>query len=152
MKRTVNAPDDEPKAKERLKPSEGEHQFQIVDVITHEDQLGTLFNLDEDTVMVKCEVSVGDEIGREILNRCNINDQSDSFWATRAMLKAIGLDYKGVIEIDTDAWIGRQFICEVKYNQSKDGTKTYANLSKYNYEKQVEQFGGATKPETVNWD
>jgi hypothetical protein len=152
MKRQAIASQEEPEQKKFEIPSEGEKKFQITDVITVDDKLGAMLKLDGDTVAVKCEVAEGEEVGREILHRINLDDQADNFWATRALLKVIGLEYKGEITIDTDEFIGRQFYCEVKHNKSKDGTKTYANLGKYNYEKPVEQFTTPGAPLTEGWD
>jgi hypothetical protein len=152
MKRQAIAPQEEPEQKKFEIPSEGEKKFQITDVITVDDNLGTILRLDSDTIAVKCEVCEGPELGREIMHRLTIDDQAENFWATRALLKAIGLEYKGEITIDTDEFIGRQFYCNVKHNKSKDGTKTYANLGKYNYEKPVEQFTQPGAPLTEGWD
>lgn len=152
MKRTVKGSDQEPEQKAFEMPSELEHLFQVVDVfdINYE---GNKFNLDQNTVIAKLEVCGGDEEGRTMLNRISLDDQWKGFFATRLFLKAIGEEYKGeMITIDTDSWIGKQFYALVRHNPSKDGTKVFANIAEYNYEKPVEQFTQPGAPLTEGWD
>lgn len=158
MKRTVNAPDNEPEQSNFQIPSEKEHLFQVVDVFTMVDE-GNKFNLDNNTIIAKCEICGGDEEGRTLLQRLSLDDQWKGFFATRLFLKAIGQPHKGQIEIDTDSFIGMQFYATVIHNKSKDGTKTFANIAEYNFEKLVDQHY-ITKTElspiktdnTVAWD
>lgn len=152
VKRTVNMGDNEPDQKTFDLPSEGEHLFQVVDVFTQDDEIGQKLNLDENTVSAKCEVSIGDETGRTLLQRCSLDEKWKGFFATRLFLKAIGEVHKGAgIEIDTDRWIGRQFYAVVKYNGK------FANIAEYNFEKSsaLAQHDGAPavkKPEDMKWE
>lgn len=132
MKRTANCQEEEPKQSLYELPSEKEHSFNVVDVNPDEN--------DVDIVYVQLEVSSGDESGRRIRNRINLNDQSKSFFATRLFLKAIGEPYKGVIDIDSDNWFGRSFVASVKHttttktgNDGVEKTRTFANIDKYNF-------------------
>lgn len=129
MKRTVNMGNEEPSQKSFPKPSEGEHLFQVVDVFDSTNAPGKMV-LDDNTVSVKLEVAIGDEIGRTMLHRLNLDPFWKGFFATRLFLKAIGEPYKGDgIEIDTDRWIGRQLFAVVVHNGD------YVNISEYNFEK-----------------
>jgi hypothetical protein len=105
--------------------------------------------LDENTVCVKLEVAIGDELGRTMLQRCSLDPTWKGFFATRMFLKAIGEPYKGDIDIDTDRWIGRQAYVNVVHNGQ------YANVADYNFEKcaslsQVNP-GGITKAADLEW-
>lgn len=126
-------------------PTEGEHLFQISDIIEDIDN-------DPDIVHVKCEIVGGSEEGRTLLNRCTIDDNGKGFFATRFLLKAIGCKYKGDnFPIDTDEWQGKQFYATVVYN------KGYANIKEFNFDKMVEQAPteklGRTNPGgEIVWD
>jgi hypothetical protein len=152
MKRTVNMGDNEPEQKKFDLPSEGEHLFQVVDVFTQEDEIGQKLNLDENTVSAKCEVAIGDETGRTLLQRCSLDETWKGFFATRLFLKAIGEQHKGAgIEIDTDRWIGRQFYATVVHN------KGFANIADYNFEKsaaiaQQDSAPAITNPADIAWE
>ena len=128
VKKTVDAPDSEPNTFE--KPSEGEHTFQVVDVIENENT--------PDIVAVKCESKT--EEGRSLLHRLNLDENFKGFFAVRLFLKAIGEQYKGKgLVIDSDNWIGREFTATVVYNEDKnDPSKIYANIGDYNFEKTPE--------------
>lgn len=154
MKRTVNMGDTEPDQKSFKKPSEGQHLFQVVDVYDITNQVGKM-DLDENTVYVKLEVAIGEEIGRSILLRLSLDENWKGFFATRLFLKAIGEAHKGKdIEIDTDRWIGRQLYADVIHNGE------YANIDSYDFEKcaQLSQPtgnanpGGVTDPSQVAWE
>lgn len=152
VKRTVNAGDNEPEQQSYDLPSEKEHLFQVTDFFDSSYE-GNKFNLDNDTVLVKCEVVGGDEEGRSLLQRISLDPNFKGFFATRLFLKAIGEAYKGDIEMDTDFWVGRQFYATVVHNPSKG--KTYANISEYNFDKLVEQVktpGAGTPENEVAWD
>ena len=106
--------------------------------------------------MVKLEVVGGNEEGLTLLNRVNLNQDDKAFYFSRLFLKAIGEPYKGEFEIDTDSWIGKQFYATVKHTKSKDGTKTYANINEYNFDKKIEQkykapVGQITDPSEILW-
>ena len=90
VRRTVNMGEGEPEQKQFDLPSEGEKLFQVVDVFEMGSEMGDKLSLDIDTVSVKCEVAIGDELGRTLLNRLNLNETSKGFFATRLFLKAIG--------------------------------------------------------------
>lgn len=141
MRRTINAGDSEPDQKTFDLPSESEHLFQVSDIFTSEDDMGVKLNLDADTVSVKCEVVNGEDAGRTLLIRLSLDPSFKGFFATRLFLKAIGLPHKGLIEIDTDDFQGRQFYATVVHN------KGYANIKEYNFEKIVEEVD--TKPDKV---
>ena len=150
VRRTVNMGEGEPEQKQFDLPSEGEKLFQVVDVFEMGSEMGDKLSLDIDTVSVKCEVAIGDGLGRTLLNRLNLNETSKGFFATRLFLKAIGEEHKGKIDIDTDEWIGKQFFAEVVHNGK------YANIKEYNFEKsagikQTANPGGVTNPADVNW-
>ena len=147
-KRTVNLSNDEPEQKRFELPSEGEHQFQVVDKWNNKN--------DSSIVLVKLEVSEGDELGRSILHRVNLDPDWKGFFLTRLFLKAIGEPYKGEIEIDDDMWIGKCFYATIVHNLGNNG-KTYANIDKFNFEKVVEVpelMGKNDKkmPEEIAWD
>ena len=153
VRRTANAPSEEPEQSNFQLPSEGvEHLFQVVD--KWED------DKDANVIIVKLEVVGGEEEGRSILNRVGLDDSQKSFYYSRLFLKAIGEPYKGQFTIDDDNWIGRQFYASVVHAEGKNGKK-YGNIDQYNYEKQIEQFDSNPsdskpqakgEPEPVNWD
>ena len=152
VKRTVNAPDTEPDQASFDRPSEGENLFQIVEVYDYTSEMGAKLKLDQDTVSAKAEVVGGDEEGRSLLIRTSLDDKWKGFFATRLLLKAIGLPHKGQIEIDTDAWVGRQFYATVAH----DGK--YANIDSYNFDKLVDNssvptgLSGEKEDDEVNWN
>ena len=137
VKRQTNCSQEEPEQKKFELPSEKEHLLQVVEVFDNDDNTHPAFNLDDNTVMIKLEVCGGEEEGRTLLCRVSLDSEWKGFFATRLFLKAIGEAYKGVIEIDTDRWIGRQMFAEVVH--TKVGEKTYANISEYNFDKKPEQ-------------
>lgn len=149
VKRSVNAGDQEPNEKKFESPSEGEHLMQVVDVFDSTNAPGRMV-LDENTVCVKLEVAIGDELGRTMLQRCSLDSNWKGFFATRMFLKAIGEPYKGDIEIDTDRWIGRQAYVNVVHNGQ------YANVADYNFEKcsKLSQVnpGGVYDPKDIAWE
>ncbi|MFH1289972.1 MAG: hypothetical protein ABIH92_01040 [Nanoarchaeota archaeon] len=128
MRRSYNMPDTEPDQKSFELPSEKEHCFFVVDILDDIDP-------DPDVIHVKLEVVEGEEAGRTLLNRLNLDENFKGFFAVRLFLKAIGLPHKGKVEIDTEDFIGRQFYATVRH--SADGK--YANIDQYNFEKIVEQ-------------
>ena len=128
VKRTMNAGDNEPEQKKFENPSEGEHLMQVVDVFDSTNSPGKMV-LDENTVCVKLEVAIGDELGRTMLHRLSLDPTWKGFFATRLFLKAIGEEYKGSIEIDSDRWIGREAYVNVVHNGQ------YTNVADYNFEK-----------------
>lgn len=136
----MNMGDQEPEQKRFERPSEGEHFFQIVDVYTCEDEMGAKLGLDDDTVVAKCEVCGGSEEGRSLLIWASLDVNLKGFFATRLLLKAIGEEYKGKVDIDTDNWIGKQFYASVIHNGQ------YANVDFYVDEK------NPVRPEEVAWD
>lgn len=153
MKKTFNMPQEEPTESNFKIPSEREHLMQVVDC----NSLVTPSGEDDNIQIVKLEIVGGDEEGLSLLNRVNLNQDEKSFYFTRLFLKALGLNYKGQVEIDTDNFIGRQFYATIKHSPSKDGTKTYANINEYNFTKVVEQPfkvnnpDNVTKPEEIQW-
>jgi hypothetical protein len=144
----MNAGDQEPNEKKFENPSEGEHLMQVVDVFDITNAPGKMV-LDDNTVYIKLEVAIGDELGRTMLQRLSLDPTWKGFFATRLFLKAMGEPYKGDITIDTDTWIGRQ----VYVNVVHDGK--YANVADYNFEK-GDGLAGATKqvasPADVAWE
>lgn len=127
-------------------PSEKEHLFQVTDIFTYEDETGVKLGLDEDTVSVKLEVVGGDEAGRTLLNRCNLDQSQKAFYFTRLFLKAIGEKYKGQFDIETDRWIGRQCYATVVHNGK------YANIDTYNFDKRIEPLVIKTKKDEIAWE
>jgi hypothetical protein len=148
VKRTMNMDGNEPEQKKFESPSEGEHLMQVVDVYDSTNAPGKMV-LDENTVCVKLEVAIGDELGRTILQRLSLDPTWKGFFATRLFLKAIGEEYKGNIEIDSDRWIGRQAYVNVVHNGK------YANVSDYNFEKcaglSKVNPGGVSDPDSIEW-
>ena len=128
MKRKVQAQNEEPEQRRFELPSEGEHQFQVVD--KWEDKN------DDNIIIVKLEVSDGDEIGRSILHRVNLDSEWKGFFLTRLFLKAIEEPYKGEFEVDDDNWIGKCFYATIIHNQGNNG-KTYANIDIFNFDRKV---------------
>jgi len=124
VKRRANCGTEEP-VKSFPIPSPGEHLFQVVDVL--------YFDTDENVVHAKCEVVGGVEEGRTLLHRLNIDENGKGFFATRVFLKAIGEEYKGEIEIDTERWPGKRFLATVIHNGK------YANIDEFNFDKPVNQ-------------
>ena len=156
VKRSFNTEDKEPESSNFKLPSEKEHLLQVTDIIESDDELGIKMNLDSNTVAVKLEVVGGDEEGLTMLNRVNLDPDWKGFYFTRLFLKAIGEPYKGVFEADTDHWQARQFYATVKHSKSQDGTKTYANIDQYNFDKHVEQYkapvGEVKDPKDIAWE
>lgn len=147
VKRTYNVEETEPEQTSFNIPSEKEHLLQVTDFVDNDNP---------DIILVKLEVVGGDEAGRTLLNRCNLNQDEKGFFFTRMFLKAIGEDYKGTFEIETDRWIGRQCYANVVHSKSRDGSKTYANIGEYNFDKVIEQYkapvGQPASPADVNWE
>ncbi len=155
VKRSYNTEDKEPEQSNFKIPSEKEHLFQVTDLISHTDEIGIKMGLDENTYGVKCEIIGGEEEGLTLLNRVNLDPDWKGFFFTKLFLKAIGEPYKGVFDVETDKWVGRQFYATVKHSPSKDGKKTYANIDQYNFDKPVEQYQppvGEAKKENIAWD
>lgn len=156
VKKSYNTDETEPTASNFKIPSEKEHLFVVTDLITYEDEVGVKMGLDQNTIAVKLEVIGGDEEGLTLLNRVNLDPDWKGFYFTRLFLKAIGEPYKGVFDADSDRWLGRQFYATVKHTQSKDGTKTYANIGEYNFDKKVEQSYKepvkVSTPEDIQWE
>ena len=143
MKRNVTAPENEPEESNFQLPSEKEHLLQVVDVWPDDKN--------SDVVIAKIEVVDGDENGRSLLHRVNMNDQDKGFYYTRLFLKAIAEKYKGAFEINDENFIGKQFYATVVHNGK------YANIKEYNFDKMVEQVANdtdRTKPvdEEISWD
>lgn len=135
MNRHANAPDTEPEESNFKLPSEKEHLLQVVENWPDDS--------DPDVIINRIEVVGGDENGLSLLHRVNINYQFKGFYYTRMFLKSIGEPYKGSFDIDPDHWTGRQFYGVVVHNKS--GSKTYANIDAYNFDKKVEQFDADVK-------
>jgi len=129
VKRSVSCDENEPEQKVFENPSVGEHSFQIVDLFPDK--------LNPDVIAVKLEVCEGAEKGRSILHRVNLDEVWKGFFLTRLFLKAIGEPYKSTFDVDTDMWIGRQFVASIVHNIGKNG-KTYANIDKFNFDKVVD--------------
>lgn len=155
VKRSYNTDDKEPEASNFKIPSEKEHLFQVTDV----NPLVTPSGEDENIQIVKLEIVGGDEEGLTLLNRVNLDPDWKGFFFTKLFLKAIGEPYKGQFEVETDRWCGRQFYATVKHTVS--GTKTYANINEYNFEKKIEQTyvapvvqkkDGEIDPKDIQWE
>jgi hypothetical protein len=136
MKRPFNVDDKEPEESNFKLPSEKEHLLQVADVNSLKNPDGTT---DDNIQIVNLEVVGGDEAGRTLQSRVNLDQNWKGFHFTRLFLKAIGEEYKGTFEVETDRWCGRQFYATVKHSPSKDGKKTYANIDQYNFDKKIEQ-------------
>ena len=137
MKRTINLPKDD--EKKFLLVPQGERHFQITDILEETD----------DFVQTKCECI--DDVGRGMSLLYRVALKGDFMWLTKLFLKCIGEPHHdGDMEIDTDVWIGRQFIGEVKH---KDG---YANIKKLVYvelpQTKVPDPNPINTEETVGWD
>lgn len=134
MKRTYSKDyNEEPEQAKFDLPSEKEHLLQVTDIFTCEDEMGKKLNLDNDSVSVKLEVVGGDEEGRSLLQRLNLDENNKGFFATRIFLKAIGHEYKGKgLSIDTDFWCGCQIYATVIHNGK------YANIKDYNFDKKID--------------
>lgn len=146
MNRTYITDETEPEQSKFKIPSEKEHLLQVTDV----NPLKLPDNTTDDSIqIVNLEVVGGDEEGLTLLNRCNLKQEEKGFYFTRLFLKAIGEPYKGQFEVSTDHWCGRQFYATIRHTKSKDGTKTYANIDTYNFDKKVEQVFQAKNPENV---
>jgi len=140
VKRKITTSNEEPEQRKFELPSEGEHQLQVVDLWTDK--------ADDNIIIVKLEV-VGEEEGRSILHRVNLDSEWKGFFLTRLFLKAIGEAYKGEIEVDEDNWIGKQFFATIVHNVGNNG-KTYANIDEFNFDKVVALDG--KQEEEVAWD
>lgn len=155
VKRNYTADETEPNESNFKIPSEKEHLFCVTDVNPLIMPNG---GIDENIQIVKLEVIGGEEEGLTLLNRVNLDQDWKGFFFTRLFLKAIGEPYKGQMEVDSDLWIGRQFYATVKHSPSKDGTKTYANINEYNFDKKIEQtykppVGESTiDPKDIAWE
>ncbi len=147
--RNVNMGNEEPEQRRFELPSEGEHKFQVVDIIDNDDP-----NL----AITKLEVAEGDEVGRSLLHRVSFDSEWKGFFLTRLFLKAVGEPYKGDgINMDSDNWVGRSFYATIVHNKSEANGKTYANIDQFNFDKVVEQANtnteGAPNPTgAVAWD
>lgn len=154
MKRTYNTDESEPTESNFKIPSVKEHLFQVTDVNPKALPSGH----DEDIQIVKLEVIGGDEEGLTMITRVNLNPEDKAFYFSRLFLKAIGEAYKGIFDVETDRWIGRQFYATVKHTQYNG--KTYANIDQYNFDKIIKQInsgystsnpGGVKSPEEIIW-
>lgn len=156
MKRTYDFSDDEPGEYKNDLPSERNHQLQVVEVFTYEDEIGQKLNLDENTISVKCEVAEGDETGRSLLHRLTLDENNRGFFATRLFLKAINMPHKGKgITIDSDMWIGEHFSAFIVHNTGKN-KKIFANIDTYNldgsYDPSKIPDPKPIKEEEIEWD
>ena len=133
MKRHYSTEEKEPESDFKL-PTEGEYLFQVTDVNPLVEPSGE----NENIQIAQIEIVGGEFEGTTILNRCNLKQSEKAFYFTRLFLKAIGEGYKGEFDIDPDNWVGKQFYATIKHTKSKDGTKTYANINEYNFDKNVE--------------
>ncbi len=140
VKRTYNVEETEPEQGSFEIPSAKEHLLQVVDFLDSDNP---------DIMLVKLEVVGGDEQGRSLINRCNLDQNEKGFFFTRMFLKAIGEPYKGQFEVETDRWIGRQCYAVIKHSEYKG--KTYANIDSYNFEKVIKQGQPAT-PNDIAWE
>lgn len=129
MKRQIKTSSEEPEQKKFEIPSEGEHQFQVVDK--------WISDTDDNIILVKLEVSDGEEAGRSILHRVNLDSEWKGFFLTRLFLKAIGEPYKDEFTTDDDNWIGRMFYATIIHNEGRNG-KIYANIDSFNFDKVVD--------------
>lgn len=144
VRRSYNIDENEPEQSSFNQPSEKEHLLQVIDFVDQDNP---------DVILVKLEVVGGDEAGRTLLNRCTLDQEAKGFYFTRMFLKAIGEPYKGVFEVESDRWIGRQLYATVVHTKSNG--KTYANIGEYNFDKLITQTnnpGGVVNPTDVKWD
>ena len=121
--------------------SEGEHKLQITDI----------FSESEEKIVVKCETL---SEATTILYSVAMDTTSKFYWLTKLFLKCIGEPHNGDVEIDTDAWIGRQFTGKIVHTVK--GDKTYANVRELIYKDEVQPVksinpGNVTKPEDIDW-
>ncbi len=153
MKRNYSTDNNEPELSNFKIPSEKEHLFVVTDIQPARTPSGT----DDNIQVVHLEIVGGEESGLTLINRVNLNQEEKAFYFSRLFLKAIGEEYKGDFEIETDRWVGRQFYATVKHTKSKDGTKTYANIAEYSFDKKIEQvFKPSSQtvktPEEIVWE
>lgn len=129
VQRKVNMPNEDPETRNFKLPSAGkEHLFQVVDVFTEDDEIGQKLGLNNDVIAVKLEVAnEGEELGRNMIHRVSLDSNWSGFFMTRIFLKALNEPHKGEVEIDSDSWVGKQFLATVIYNEGKNG-KIYANI------------------------
>ena len=148
VNRKYNMDDNEPEEKKFDLPSQREHLLQVTDIFTPDSEMGQKLKLGENEVSAQLEVVGGDEEGRTLLNRCNLDQSEKGFFFTRLFLKAIGEPYKGQFDIETDRWIGRQVYATVKHNGK------YANIDTYNFDKKIEQYKApvGTDIKDVSWE
>jgi len=156
MHRDYQIEDTEPEQSSFVLPSEKEHLLQVTDVNSAQEPSGA----NDEIQIVHLEVVDGEEAGRTLLNRCNLNENEKAFYFVRMFLKAIGEPYRGKFDVETDRWIGRQFYATVKHTENKG--KTYANIDAYNFDKPVEQYkppvgeiknpDGVVNPEDIAWE
>lgn len=124
--RHAQAPQEEPEQFER--PSESEHLLQVTDVNPAMNPDGPSDHI----YSVKLEVVGGEDEGKTLLHRVNIDDSEKAFYYCRMFLKALQEPYKGEFDIDPDNWVGKQFYATVKHNGK------YANIEEYNFDNKVE--------------
>jgi len=143
VKRQLKTSDEEPEQRKFELPSEDiEHLFQVSDLWVSKD--------DENLIIVKCEVAEGVELGRSLLHRVNLDVEWKGFFLTKLFLKAIKEPYKGDIEVDDDAWIGKLFNATVIHNIADNG-KTYANIDQYNFDKVAEVVTNGEGNPKIEW-
>lgn len=144
VKRSYHIDENEPEQSSFNQPSEKEHLLQVVDFVDQDNP---------DVILVKLEVVGGDESGRTLLNRCTLDQEAKAFYFTRMFLKAIGEPYKGVFEMESDRWIGRQLYATVVHTKSNG--KTYANIGEYNFDKLITQTNnpdGVKNASDIAWE
>ena len=155
MKKQINMSEEEPEQRKFLLPSEVEHKFQVVDLFPDKN--------DPDIIAVKLEVAEGDELGRSILHRINLNPEWKGFFLTRLFLKAVGEPYKGAFLADSDNWVGREFKATIIHNvvDKKDAggnvisKKTYANIDEFIFDVTPEvgvNPDGVKKADDIAWE
>lgn len=149
MKFKAQMPKDEEKTYKLL--PEGTYKFQVTDVVEATKKLPSgAKELVPNTLTVTCEVIEPSNQGENQFLR--IVTSGDFLWLTKLFLKCIGEKYEGDVELDTDAWIGRQFWGEVKH---KDG---YANIKRMIYKNETQpvlNVGGASQisdPKDIAWN
>jgi hypothetical protein len=144
VKKSVSTVNEEPEQRKFELPSEGVHTFQVVDAN------GDANN--PNLVIVKLEVSEGDELGRSILHRVNLDESWKGFFLTRLFLKACGESYKGQFDADSDNWIGRQFKASIIHNKSEKTGKMYANIDQFEFDTQTEvNPDGVKNAADISW-
>ena len=153
MKRQYTTEDKEPESNFKLPPV-AEYLFQVTDVNPLVEPGGE----NENIQVANIEIIGGEFEGTTLLLRLNLKHEEKAFYFTTLFLKAIGEGYKGQFEIETDRWVSRQFYATIKHTKSKDGTKTYANIDIYNFDKKItQQFqaknpDGVKSPEDIAWE